>query len=90
MIFLWIILAINLYFLVSSYFAIKQLKFSQQVLRDIDNLYSAGIISEIQARVFLNDMTNPFDMPSIIAVKRELDRIVMKYLQDEQQKNTNR
>ena len=90
MIFLWIILAINLYFLVSSYFAIKQLKFSQQVLRDIDNLYSAGIISKIQAKVFLNDMTNPFDMPSIIAVKRELDRIVQEQIRHEQSKNSNR
>lgn len=85
---LYIILIVNIYFLVSSWFALQQLKFAKSVLQDIDNLHSAGIISTIQANVFLNDLTNPFDRASIIEVKRELDRIVQ--LEYAKSKSTNR
>lgn len=86
---LWIFLVINLYFLLASIFALRQLKFAKAVLLDIDRLHSAGVISTIQANVFLNDLTNPFDVASIMEVRRELNRIVEKEL-NAQQKSTNR
>ena len=88
MIILWVFMVINLFFLVSSWAAIKQLKFAKAVLMDIDKLHSAGVISTIQANVFLNDMTNPFDMPAIIEVRRELNYIVERELNG-QAKNAN-
>lgn len=88
MLFLWIFMVINLFFLLSTVAAMKQLEFARRVLHDIDKLHSAGVISTIQANVFLNDMTNPFDMPAIMEVRRELNYIVEKELNG-QAKNAN-
>lgn len=81
-------MVVNLFFLVSSWLALKQLNFARRVLHDIDKLHSAGVISTIQANVFLNDMTNPMDYPAIMEVRRELNYIVEREL-NAQQKNTN-
>ncbi len=89
MIFLWLLIAINAFFAYSSWRALKQLDFARAVLHDIDKLHSAGVITTIQANVFLNDMTNPFDVPAIMEVRRELNYIVEKEL-NAQQKSTNR
>ena len=80
MIILWIFMVVNLFFLVSTIGALKQLEFARKVLHDIDKLHSAGVITTIQANVFLNDMTNPMDVRSIMEVRRELNYIVEKEL----------
>lgn len=68
---------------------IQRLKFAKEVLNDVHNLFKAGVITEIQAKVFLNDMHNPLDIGSIMAVKQELNRIVEAQL-NAQSKSTNR
>lgn len=75
--------------MVSTILAMRQLEFARHVLHDIDKLHSAGVISTIQANVFLNDMTNPLDYASIMGVRRELNYIVEKELNG-QAKNTDR
>lgn len=88
-IFLWFFMAVNLFFLISSIVAIKQLKFAKAVLMDIDKLHSAGVITTIQANVFLNDMTNPMDVRSIMGVRDELNYIVEREI-NAIEKSTNR
>lgn len=82
-----LLLAFSLFMLYVSWGNLKKVEFAKSVLEDIHKLYMAGIISEIQAKVFMNDMQNPYDIASIIGVKRELDRIVEAHVRAQ---NTNR
>lgn len=85
--FFTLLLVFSLFMLYISWGNLKKVEFVRSVLEDIHKLYMAGIISEIQAKVFMNDMQNPYDIASIIGVKRELDRIVEAHVRAQ---NTNR
>lgn len=84
-----VLMFISLLMVFVSYNNLKKISFARDVLEDIHRLYMAGVISEIQAKVFMNDMRNPYDTVTIMEVRRELNRIVENQLRAES-KNTNR
>lgn len=84
-----LLIVFSLFMVYVSWGNLKKIEFARGVLEDIHKLYMAGVISEIQAKVFMNDMQNPYDTASIMEVRRELNRIVEAQLRAES-KNTNR
>ena len=87
--FFLVLMMLSLFMLYVSWGNIKKIQFAQAVLEDIHKLYLAGVISDVQAKVFMNDMTNPLDTATIMEVRRELNRIVEAQLRAES-KNTDR
>lgn len=76
---LFLFLILNVVFLFFSLDRLARIKLAKATLENIDNMYRQGLISEIQAKVYLNEMVNPFDTRSILEVDRELKEIYEKH-----------
>lgn len=59
---------------------IRKINYAQRVLDDVYKLLKAGVITDIQAKVFLKDLDNPLDKHSVQVVRWSLDEIVQKEL----------
>lgn len=75
--------------MITSLRNLGKIKFAQQVLESVYKLHDAGVITQVQAKVFLNEMDNPLNTQAIMEVKWQLDEIVKGQLLNEA-KNTNR
>lgn len=77
---IWMILLfLNMLFLFNAIDRLGRLKLAKTTLENIDRMYRSGIISEIQAKVYMNEMEDPFNSRAIMAVNIELKEIYEKH-----------
>lgn len=57
----------------------KDIDFALEVLEKLKYMRQHDIISDVQARVFLNDLQNPYDRPAVIGVYNQLREIYEKH-----------
>ncbi len=75
---LFLIILFNFYFIGLMVYRMSSLRMAETVLNNISYLVNKGIISQVQAKVYLNELDDPGNIHAIIAVKRELDEIYKK------------
>ena len=67
-----------LFGVIVSLTSIAKIRFAQDTVDMVYRLHRQNIISNIQAKVFLNDLDNPMDVESVREVRWQLEDIMRK------------
>lgn len=74
--FIALLLLVSLFGVIGSLINLGRIKFAQDTLDMVYEMHRQGMISSVQAKVFLNDLDNPLDFESVRGVRWQLEDII--------------